>query len=165
MAKKKKTEEDTIVKDKDAIARERVEQLLSDVPTTLTKSKSNDSEESEDALESLEKTKSNGWLESQLSALNERNEALEAELHDAKESFKKLSADFSEYRKKAGLPQTDSELQVKIVSLFKKFERQYKGENPEKTKYTSIKFTNHPNNNGVLDEFLKSFGDILKKKK
>ncbi len=158
----KKPKKDDSVSDKDMIARQKVEQLLADVSVTPKSEALVD--DSEDAIVSKEKNKSKNWLEDQINELTERNEQLEKELMDAKESFKKLSADFIAYRKKASAPASDSELKQKIIAIFTKFENAYLGKNPTKERFTHVKLVNPPNNTGVLDEFLKAFGDILRKR-
>jgi len=165
MAKKIKKEQSNDVSEKDIIARQKVEQLLAgiDVASKLNATSKEETVE-EDAIVSKEQVKSTKWLNEQIAQLTERNEQLEKELQDAKESFKKLSADFVAYRKKASAPASDSELENKIVALFTKFENAYLGKNPTRERFTHVKLVNPPNNTGVLDEFIKSFGDILKKK-
>jgi len=165
MGKKTKKEQDSLDKDKDTLAREKVELLLADVPTVSSKEVNDFTEDVvDDAIVTKQKKKSTDWLEEQISSLTEKNEQLESQLADAKESFKKLSADFVSARKKGGVSESDSELKQKIVTLFKKFEDQYLGNNPTKERFTHVKLVNPPNNTGILDEFIKAFGDLLRKK-
>lgn len=162
MAKKTKKEQNTDVSEKDIIARQKVEQLLADV-NVVSKSESVE-EPVEDAIVTKEQSKSKKWLEEQINELTERNEQLEKELQDAKDSFKKLSADFVAFRKKSPASASNGELEKKIVALFTKFENAYLGKNPTRERFTHVKLVNPPNNTGVLDEFIKAFGDIIKKK-
>ena len=166
MAKRTKKEQSTEIKDKDIIARQRVEQLLADVDIiSKAESTTTDKEEEDDGIITNEAKRSKNWLEEQIHKLSERNEQLEKELQDAKDSFKKLSADFMEYKRKVSVSPSDSELKQKIIELFTKFENAYLGKNPTGERYTHVKLVNPPYNTGVLDEFIKAFGDILKNKK
>jgi len=164
MAKKTKKDQNIEMNEKDFIARQKVEQLLADVDViSKVDSVVTTEEPDKDAIVSKEEKKSKNWLESQINELTEKNEKLEKELQDAKESFNKLSTDFVAYRKKVSVSESESELKQKIRSLYIKFENAYLGRNQSKEKFTHVKLSNPPNNTGVLDEFIKAFGDILHK--
>ncbi|MFW5847572.1 MAG: hypothetical protein ACOCVF_01450 [bacterium] len=163
MAKKgrppQKTKEEKI--DKDTLAKQKVDELLKDVP--LPKK---DKEKLASKLEEQQEKRTTKWLEDQLDVLQKENDQLKKEAEIAKEDYKKLYNQFQNKTDNSpkSLVVDDSQLKNKILSLFQKFERQYLGVNPERTQYQFIKMTT-PSNSGLLDEFLKAFPFIAEAKK
>ncbi|MFW5895687.1 MAG: hypothetical protein ACOCT9_02975 [archaeon] len=125
--------------DIDVKAKERVNTLLDDVNLTLKDNESNVLELNKNNIESLE------WLQDQIKSLSEENEKLKNEKEEAKTNYKKLHSQYKELIDSGGdkkqekelIP--DSMLKNGITELFTEFQKNFLGQNPEKTRYSEIK--------------------------
>lgn len=142
---KAKVEEEVVVVvvDNDQKAKEKVENLLKDVPMDL-KDKG-DLFELDD-----EKTDEKGenWLQEQVIALSDENEKLRGETAIAKNDYQKIYADFQAL--KSGNPDVavanpkmmpDSLMKRNVMALFDEFQKNMLGINPEKSKYKEIRLS------------------------
>ena len=105
--------------ERDLKAKEKVRELLDDVPVLKQENKETLLE-----LDTSNETKKGGeWLEEQVSVLTEKNELLEKEARDAKADYKKL---FEDYQKlKSGGQVDDSIIKGKVIELFNELQNNY----------------------------------------
>lgn len=109
----------TPAKERDLKAKQKVEELLSDVE--LTQKKDGSLLEMEN-----EPIKGVDWLEEQVSKLSEENSKLKNDLVTVKEDYNKLFSDFQKVKKgETPTPVPDTELKGNVVKLFDEIQANY----------------------------------------
>jgi len=134
-----KTEGNKSTTSYDSKAKERVNKLLNDVDLTLKENESDTLVLDDKNMKSLE------WLQEQNQRLSEENEELKKDAEVAKENYKKLHSQYKELIDNGGEKKQekdlvpDSMLKNGVTELFNEFQKNFLGQNPEKTRYTEIK--------------------------
>lgn len=129
----------TPAEERDLKAKQKVKELLEDVPMTSPKQ-----EEEKEVLIELDESKDTAWLSEQVNALIAENELLKGELLVAKNDYKKVFEESQKIRSGAGLTD-DSALKASVVKLFNELQVNYMKSPGMSPVYPGIpNFTIHP---------------------
>ncbi len=107
----------SLAEERDIKAKQKVEELLQDVPLVI--------EKKEELLEvdNIQENVSVEWLEEQITLLSEKNEALKAELEVSKADYIKLFSDFQQV-KNGGVSNNDA-VTLKVIELFNELQENH----------------------------------------
>lgn len=140
MAKKKTSKESV---DKNVIAKQKAEELFSDILTEIAPKKVE--AKKVEPKPTVQELNSTSWLEEQVQALSEQVETLEQKLADKTLEYQKLLAS------KNSAPQVDSNIVNGIKLIFDELRNNYEGNNVTRTRYTDAKIKI------LLDKFVRLF--------
>lgn len=112
------------------LAKQKVEQLLADVPTLITKV-----EEPQEVVK--EPVQGIEWLEEQVETLTTENEQLKLELDDAKANYSRLYEDFQK-KLGSGNQMLDATIETNIITMFNELQGNMLGLNRERTPWAIV---------------------------
>ena len=134
----KKPAAETVVEDKDQKAKETVENLLKDVPTSIKEGELLELDETPDE-------KSVEWLTEQLAALGEENEKLRKDAGDAKSNYEKIFEQYRKLKEGGASKETgdgelvpDSLIKRNVIALFDEVQRNMLGMNQTRVPYKNM---------------------------